>query len=349
MIKFFRKIRQKLLTENKFSKYLLYAFGEIILVIIGILIALSINNWNEEKKLEQEVTTYLKNASDFIYNTADNTFELVRIQMKDSVQNSFLKKDSTIYKSNTLKGLTRDPLYFYVNSEFNWDNSFDIVLENQKLYPDKYDEIISLLREMKAVKEGFINESANTLLKMTEENEKIIASKFEWYPYTDEESDAKRKAYYFTDFQYYNRLYNFRRIHSRWVSQTLRLRALQIELWIELKLMNAFDDNTTFQEGLKKYDMNELQVIGCKAEDEPAEKSIHDFFSWSVLINTSKDTLFFTRSDMIQNGEYRWIEHVLPREAKTVSSIANGYLKILEDKKCTKLLKGEINGYWINE
>jgi len=99
MIKFFRKIRQKLLTENKFSKYLLYAFGEIILVIIGILIALSINNWNEEKKLEQEVTTYLKNASDFIYNTADNTFELVRIQMKDSVQNSFLKKDSTIYKA----------------------------------------------------------------------------------------------------------------------------------------------------------------------------------------------------------------------------------------------------------
>ena len=50
MIKFFRKIRQRLLTENKFSKYLIYAIGEIILVVIGILIALSINNWNEEKK-----------------------------------------------------------------------------------------------------------------------------------------------------------------------------------------------------------------------------------------------------------------------------------------------------------
>jgi hypothetical protein len=46
MIKFFRKIRQQLLTENKFSKYLLYAIGEIVLVVIGILIALSINNWN---------------------------------------------------------------------------------------------------------------------------------------------------------------------------------------------------------------------------------------------------------------------------------------------------------------
>ncbi len=53
MIKFFRKIRQKLLTENKFSKYLIYAIGEIILVVIGILIALSINNWNENKKVEK--------------------------------------------------------------------------------------------------------------------------------------------------------------------------------------------------------------------------------------------------------------------------------------------------------
>ncbi len=48
MIKFFRKIRQKLLTENKLSKYLIYAIGEIILVVIGILIALYINNWNQQ-------------------------------------------------------------------------------------------------------------------------------------------------------------------------------------------------------------------------------------------------------------------------------------------------------------
>jgi hypothetical protein len=51
MIKFFRKIRQKLLPENKFSKYLIYAIGEIILVVIGILIALQINNWNEKRIL----------------------------------------------------------------------------------------------------------------------------------------------------------------------------------------------------------------------------------------------------------------------------------------------------------
>ena len=65
MIKFFRKIRQQLLSENKFRKYLLYAIGEIILVVIGILIALQINTWNNNKQrhaLELETLHEIKEA-----------------------------------------------------------------------------------------------------------------------------------------------------------------------------------------------------------------------------------------------------------------------------------------------
>ena len=59
MIKFFNKMRMKLLSESKFSRYLLYAIGEIILVVIGILIALQVNNWNQERHHKETQAKYL--------------------------------------------------------------------------------------------------------------------------------------------------------------------------------------------------------------------------------------------------------------------------------------------------
>ena len=63
MIHFFRRIRQGLLSQNRFSKYMLYAIGEIALVMIGILLALQVNTWNENRKdnlQEQQILIQLK-------------------------------------------------------------------------------------------------------------------------------------------------------------------------------------------------------------------------------------------------------------------------------------------------
>jgi len=60
MLKFFRQIRQNLISQNKLSKYLFYAIGEIVLVVIGILIALQINNANETRKQRIVERSYLK-------------------------------------------------------------------------------------------------------------------------------------------------------------------------------------------------------------------------------------------------------------------------------------------------
>lgn len=64
MIKFFRRIRFDLMENNKTGKYLKYAIGEIILVVIGILIALSINNWNEVRRNKNEESAILQNLDD---------------------------------------------------------------------------------------------------------------------------------------------------------------------------------------------------------------------------------------------------------------------------------------------
>ena len=60
MIKFFRHIRYNLMNQNKTAKYIKYAIGEIILVVIGILIAVQINNWNTDRLEKIEVANFLE-------------------------------------------------------------------------------------------------------------------------------------------------------------------------------------------------------------------------------------------------------------------------------------------------
>ena len=78
MIKFFRKIRYDLMEKNKTGKYFKYAIGEIILVVIGILIALNINNWNEEKKSIQK-------GRDILVDIKEN-LEFNTIQFQDDIE-----------------------------------------------------------------------------------------------------------------------------------------------------------------------------------------------------------------------------------------------------------------------
>jgi hypothetical protein len=66
VFRLFSSIRQSLLAENRTLKYLKYAVGEVLLVMIGILLALSVNNWNEDKKLERQRSELIENLkSDF--------------------------------------------------------------------------------------------------------------------------------------------------------------------------------------------------------------------------------------------------------------------------------------------
>ncbi len=72
MLRFFSKIRYKLATENKAAKYIRYAIGEILLVVIGILIALQVNNWNEHRKQKIQEKNYLEQLlDDFEFNKSE--------------------------------------------------------------------------------------------------------------------------------------------------------------------------------------------------------------------------------------------------------------------------------------
>ena len=92
MISFFRKIRQKLLTQNRVTRYLVYSVGEIILVTIGILIALQVNNWNEQRKtriFEKEILSLINEnlSRDSVLIAQEYQKAVLANQMTDSILN----------------------------------------------------------------------------------------------------------------------------------------------------------------------------------------------------------------------------------------------------------------------
>ena len=90
MINFFRNIRRQLANENKFQRYMRYAIGEVILIMLGIFMALQLQNWNEKRKQDiqfKATITQLQNSifSDRLYNTGVSKFLDSQINQIDSI------------------------------------------------------------------------------------------------------------------------------------------------------------------------------------------------------------------------------------------------------------------------
>lgn len=177
MIKFFRKIRQRLLADSKFSKYMLYAFGEIILVVIGILIALQINNWNESRKNAHKENQYLESfKNDLLANikelerviektelTSMNADTVIRLRNNDIQDIPFGKLISHIMRGSgftvyaSLDGTVQDimgsgMLDIIQNDSIrlaigSWHGNLKIIREWEKIEKKSTDNYVEFLTE----------------------------------------------------------------------------------------------------------------------------------------------------------------------------------------------------------
>ena len=87
MIKFFKSIRQELVMKNDTSKYFKYAIGEVVLVMVGILLALQVNNWNNtraKKQLEKTVLLQLKEDLGSMLNDLRGDKDVLKVTLTSS-------------------------------------------------------------------------------------------------------------------------------------------------------------------------------------------------------------------------------------------------------------------------
>ena len=152
MIKFFRHIRQNLIMENKTGKYLKYAIGEIVLVVIGILIALQINNWNENKKLKQKEINVAKELNTEL----NENIEFVKDQLKLwERRNSNIKKVSNFIIADSISITQRefDSIMIYVIgfNNFKLKNSkFSKIIESESFEFNQSKDIITEMLSLNA-------------------------------------------------------------------------------------------------------------------------------------------------------------------------------------------------------
>lgn len=147
MIKFFRLIRKSLLEQNKMGKYFKYAIGEIVLVVIGILIALQINNWNERKQNREKVDKLLVKIQKDIKTDISQIQRLTEFfRYKDSIIQLVL--NNKITREEYESPSSKQPLHLLIlNKDFIRlkKNSYSNLMRLQDQIPNEYEFILDEL------------------------------------------------------------------------------------------------------------------------------------------------------------------------------------------------------------
>jgi Family of unknown function (DUF6090) len=206
MIRFFRNIRQKLAAENSVAKYLRYAIGEILLVVIGILIALQVNNWNENRKEHLIEIKYLKNlkhdlqsdSTDLVYyknirvGQANAARELIELAKTKNVSDVF-KLDSLyttvgiwwefIPNNNTFEELRSSGNLKLLRNDSIKNLLLDLNKENE--------DLVSGRNHMRREYENYLYDQKNKQVNFLDVNDpEQIKNIIDWY-YPNKESVKK--------------------------------------------------------------------------------------------------------------------------------------------------------------
>ncbi|MFY0602856.1 MAG: hypothetical protein JXQ93_02830 [Flavobacteriaceae bacterium] len=171
MIKFFRKIRQKLIIKNKTNQYLKYAIGEIVLVVIGILLALQINNWNSSRAEQNNIRNYYERIYDEIsivengYRTFISKLDTLIHYNRRSLQILNTKNKDSIQQLNKTLGATAtfwtSDLTLPIVEEFlTKDNLSKIQNDSIKIYF----QVLSVFLKQSKITDSYIeNQYTNTI------------------------------------------------------------------------------------------------------------------------------------------------------------------------------------------
>ncbi len=189
MIHFFRRIRRGLINQDRVGKYLLYAIGEILLVVFGILIALYINNANTKSQTEKEIISLFEKSLDELEQNIDRCNYVINLfRLRDSIYHLTMQ-DKITYEDYVLK---RIPINWNVDmNTVDLDHNTILQLLNRENdIPFEFEEVFRSLKHLHNTRKTDINHFEKELIDVIKLNRESH-NKYKWFPmYTEEEKQA---------------------------------------------------------------------------------------------------------------------------------------------------------------
>lgn len=223
MAKFFRSNRRQVLMQNKLTTYFFYALGEILLVMIGILLALQVNNWNEKRnnafKIQSIFQEILKDLSNDIQ---DANRVLNYYQNKDSLLQRVLNKQVKAQDYEDTDYIYLGLILSSRTVDFN-TGAYDNLISNADKIPTKYGEVVDLLKLLHIRYRVEIEGSQNLLTEFLARTLEKYMNQYDWFSLTDEEHFEQMRDYQLNDPKYLNEVSAYRIFTEENINISLRM------------------------------------------------------------------------------------------------------------------------------
>ncbi len=348
MFSFFRQIRQKLLTENRVSKYLLYAIGEILLVVIGILIALQVDNWNEERKKQREISQLLLDIEkDLLQNYGLAEYALAFYKVQDSIARRIARHElsEADYRENARLSYFISNWEYYLPAEKNIDQ----FVESEKLVPGRFKPVIEALKRVQSFS-SVLDDTWSNLEQNIDDNSKLLTS-HSWFVKNDSISNARRMEFFLQEETYEIAALGYWVRTQNYFDKITRYRAQTTGALATIKRIRDGFDDAHIKEMFHKMGMPPFASYPCGVE-EAQLKSLKAIRSSELYGNLPRDTLHIELTNNRGQAISEFI--VLPTEFVTVPGseyfgIEGDYNTLARvstlDGKCVGTFGAYENGY----
>jgi hypothetical protein len=343
MPRIFNSIRQRLLKENRLTRYLVYAIGEILLVVIGILIAVNINDWNADRKQQREIQQLLTVfEKDLVANTKNCTYILEWVTSRDSICEVIMQGKATreMYEAKTLR-----PMFTNYNVvSINKENLDRLLAKEELMGPGP----MPLLELLKNYKEHIEREAitAERFRAYVYDQNMYLTDNATWYSaYVDSSSD-EAIDYFLNDPIYRNKTHFYQTMITHNFGRSVASRRnTELALFHQLLELQGITSKEELQTEFRQLGFAPNEALECTTEVDLQDHRTKGFAPF--ILNTGADTLkVMIRS--IRGKTARTDSTSIPPGGHLVaSSYLNQYFDVSRNGRCIGRFLPDATGYAI--